>query len=123
MDGKTASRLFFALTRLAIGLIGLNTLMGIIGGRFVPILPPLPDTVPAHDLLTYVSIIVSLVGGAGLFTRRAGAAAALLLLVYFLVWAALFKVPIIVRAPLEEVSYQNMGESLALVAAAWVLYR
>jgi len=123
MEWKTASRLFFAVTRLAIGLIGLNTLLGLMGGRFVPALPPVPKTVPAHDLLTYVSITVSLAGGAGLLVRRTGAPAALLLLVYFLVWAALFKVPIIVHAPLEEVSYQNLGEGLVLVAAAWVLYR
>lgn len=123
MFSTKPSHLFFALTRIAIGLIGFNTLYGFVGGRFMPILPPLPQSVPAHALLTYVSIVVSLVGGIGLLTRRAGAPAALLLLVYFLAWAILFKVPIIVRAPFEEVSYQNMGESLVLVAAAWVLYR
>jgi uncharacterized membrane protein len=123
MDWRMVSRLFFALTRLAMGLIGLNTLTGFIGGGSIPMLPPLPDTVPAHELLTYVSIAVSLVGGAGLLARRTGAAAALVLLAYFIAWAVLFKVPIIVRAPLEEVSYQNMGESLVLVAATWVLYR
>lgn len=123
MFSTKPSHLFFALTRIVIGLIGFNTLYGFVGGRFMPILPPLPQSVAAHALLTYVSIIVSLVGGIGLLTRRAGAPAALLLLVYFVVWAILFKVPIIVRAPFEEVSYQNMGESLVLVAAAWVLYR
>src|SRR5437016_1159990 len=98
MRWMKTSRLFFAVTRLAIGLIGLNTLFGLVGGSFVPILPPLPESVPAHELLTYVSITVSLVGGAGLLTKRAGAPAALVLLVYFLVWAALFKVPVIIHA-------------------------
>jgi len=86
-------------------------------------LPPLPESVPAHELLTYVSITVSLATGAGLLAKRTAAPAAFVLMVYFLVWAALFKVPIIIHAPLEEVSYQNMGESLVLIAAAWVLYR
>src|SRR5207253_3246143 len=123
MDWKTASRLFFAATRLAIGLIALISLLGLIAGSFMPMLQPVPKTVPAHDLLTYLSILVSLGCGAGLFLRRTAAPAALVLLVYFLVWAAIFKVPIIIHAPLEEVSYQNMGESLVLVAAACVLYR
>ena len=123
MESRTAARLFFAMTRLAIGLIALNTLFGLIGGSFVPTLPPLPESVPAHELLTYVSITVSLAAGAGLLAKRTAAPAALVLLVYFLVWAALFKVPIIIHAPLEEVSYQNMGESLVLIAAAWALYR
>ena len=117
------SHLFFAATRIAIGLIGLNTLLAFVGGRFVPILPPLPQSVPAHELLTYVSIAVSLLCGAGLLVKRIASPAALVLLAYFLIWAALFKLPIIVHAPLEEVSYQNMGESLVLVAAAWILYR
>src|SRR5262249_26314728 len=36
-------------------------------------------------------------------------------------WMLVFKAPFIVRAPLEEVSYQSTGENAVWVAAAWVL--
>jgi uncharacterized membrane protein len=115
MDWKAASRIFFAVTMIAIGIIGFA------GGGFAAIWEPVPKAAPGRELLAYLCALVALACGAGLLVRRTAAAAALVLLISLLVWTVLFKAPFIVRAPLEEVSYQSTGENLVLVAAAWIL--
>lgn len=116
MDWKTVSRLFFAVTMIAIGIIGLA------GGGFAPIWRPVPDATPGRQILAYLCTFISLATGAGLLTKRSAAPAALVLLIYLLVWTALFKVPFIIRAPLVEVSYQSCGQNAVLIAAARILY-
>jgi uncharacterized membrane protein len=116
MDRKTAARLFFALTLIAIGVAWL------IGGGFAPILRPVPDGAPARDLLTYLSSLIVAACGAGLLWKRSASLAALILFLFVAVWTLAFKFPFIVRAPLVEGSYQANGENWVLIAAAWVLY-
>jgi uncharacterized membrane protein YphA (DoxX/SURF4 family) len=116
MQWKTASRIFFALTMIAIGLIGL------IGSGFAPIWLPVAETTPGRQGLAYLCILVSLACGAGLLVKRSMDPAALALLIYLLIWTGVFKLPFILRAPLEEVAYQSTGENIVLIAAAWVLY-
>jgi uncharacterized membrane protein YphA (DoxX/SURF4 family) len=116
MDLKKASHLFYAVTMIAIGVIGL------IRGGFAPIWVPVPETVPGRELLAYLCTLICLACGAGLLVKRTAAPAALVLFVYLLVWAALFKFPFIVRAPLVEGSYQTNGENAVVIAGAWVLY-
>jgi len=116
MNFKSAARLIFALTVIAIGIIGLA------GGDAAPIWQPVPETVPGRQLLVYLCTFVSLACGAGLLMKRTLAPAALALTIFLIVWTALFKLPFIFRAPLEEVSYQSNGENAVLIAAAWALY-
>jgi uncharacterized membrane protein YphA (DoxX/SURF4 family) len=116
MDWARASHLFFAVTMIAIGLIGLFS------GTFAPIWQPVAETMPGRQLLAYLCTFVSLATGGGLLVKRTAGPAALALFLYLLVWTAVFKFPFIVRAPLEEVSYQSCGENLVPIAAAWVLY-
>lgn len=116
MDWKTAARYLFALTLVAIAVIGL------VSGTFAPIWQPVPETAPARDLLAYFSTVIALACGAGLLVGRTAGPAALVLLVVLIVWTMAFKFPFIVRAPLEEVSYQSNGENWVMIAAAWVLY-
>lgn len=116
MHLKTATRLFFALTMLAMGAIG------VIGGNIAPIWQPVPDALPGQEILAYLCILVSLACGAGLLVRRTVAPAALLLYLYLLVWTTVFKGRFIIRAPLQEVTYQSIGENAVLIAAAWMLY-
>jgi uncharacterized membrane protein len=116
MNLKTASRVFFAVTMIAIGVIGLAR------GSFAPIWLPVPETLPGRQLLAYLCTFVSLASGAGLLAKRTAAPAAVVLFAYLLIWTAAFKVPFIFRAPLEEVSYQSCGENAVLIAAAWVLF-
>jgi uncharacterized membrane protein len=116
MDWKAASRLFFALTMIAIGVIGL------VSGGFAPIWGGVPQSLPDRNWLAYLCAFGSLACGAGLLAKRTAGIAALALLLYFSAWTIVFKVPFIVRDPLVEVTYQSAGETLVLVAAAWVLY-
>jgi len=115
MSFMKASRLFFALTLIAIGVIG------IVGGQIGAIWQPVPKTMPGREALAYACGLVSVGLGAGLLVKRAALPAAALLLAWLVAWTAVFKVPFIIRAPLVEVSYQTTGENLVLVAAAWVL--
>jgi uncharacterized membrane protein len=113
---KQASYLFFALTMIAIGVIGFAS------ATFAPIWAGVPKALPDRQLLVYLSSAISLGCGACLLIKRTAAQAALVLLVYLIIWTGLFKVPFIVRQPLVEVSYQTCGENAVLIAAAWVLF-
>jgi uncharacterized membrane protein YphA (DoxX/SURF4 family) len=116
LDPLRASRLFFALTLLAIGL------MGLLSGGFAPIWAGVPKSLPDRQLLAYACTFIALGCGAGLILKRTAASAALALLVYLIIWTLLFKGRFIIRQPLAEVSYQSFGENVVLIAAACVLY-
>ena len=116
MHFKTASKLFFALTMIAIGV------MGLVSGAFAPIFAGVPKSLPDRQLLADLSTAVSLACGVGLMVKRTTGAAAFVLFAYLLLWTILFKVPFIIRQPLVEVSYQSCGESAVLTVGAWVLY-
>ena len=116
MPWKTVSHLVFALTMIGIGLIGF------VKGGFAPIWAGVPKSLPDRQLLAYLCALVALGCGAGLLVRRVAAPAALVLASYLTIFTALFKVPLIIRQPLVEVSYQTTGENAVLIAAAWALY-
>ncbi len=106
----------FAVTMIALGIIGLIT------GDFVGVWGGVPESMPTREALAYICALVALASGLGLFWRGTSAFAARVLFVYLLLWLIVFKVPFIVRAPLVEGSYQTTGETAAIVAGAWVLY-
>lgn len=106
----------FAATMIALGI------MGLIKGDFTAIWGGVPEHLPGRAVLAYGCAVVALAGGLGLFFRRTQASAALLLLVVLALWLIVFKGQFVVRAPLQEVSYQTCGETATIVAAAWVLY-
>jgi len=116
MDFKSASRIFFALTLIAIGIVGLSK------GDFAPIWQPVGESVLGRQPLAYLCALVSLACGAGLLAKRTLVPAALIFALFLLVWTAVFRFPFILKAPLEEVSYQTNGENAVLIAAAWLLY-
>jgi uncharacterized membrane protein len=105
-----------AATMIAIGI------MGLIKGGFAPIWESVPKGVPAREVLAYLCAFISLASGVGLLWQRAVAPAARVLLAYLLLWLLAFKIPPIVRAPAAAVTYESCGETVVMVAAAWVLY-
>jgi len=105
----------FAILMIACGLVGF------IEGRFAPIWAPVAQATPARDVLLYLCAFVALAGGVGLLLKATAPIAARGLFIYLALWMLLFKVPFIIRAPFEEVSYQSNGENAVWVAAAWVL--
>ena len=116
MHAKAASHTIFALTMVAIGVIGL------LSKDFAPIWQPVPSSYPDRQLLADLCTLVSLTGGVGLLIKRTSAPAALVLLAYLLIWTIVFKVPFIIRAPLVEGSYQSCGENAVVIAGAWTIY-
>jgi len=106
----------FALTMIALGI------MGLVKGDFAPIWQATLTGVPAREALVYLSAIISLVSGVGLFWQRTAAVASRVLLAYLLVWLLLFRLVHIFRAPSSQDSWSGFGETASIVAGAWVLY-
>src|SRR5689334_18147591 len=113
---RTASRVLFALTMMGVGVIEL------IDQNFASVWAGVPQAFPGREVLVYACALVALATGAGMLAKRTAAPAALLLLGYLWVWTIAFKGQFVVRAPLEEGTYQSIGENLVLIAATWVLY-
>jgi uncharacterized membrane protein len=113
---KSAGHVFFAVTLIGLGVLGLSR------GHFATVWQGVPDALPARESLAYLGSLIYLACGCGLLWQRAAALAARTLFAWLLLWMLAFKVPIIVQAPTVEVSYQECGQSAVLLAAAWVLY-
>ncbi len=105
----------FAATLITLGIMGLIT------GDFTPIWLPVPKGVPAREALVYLSAIVPLVSGIGLFWQRAAAVASRVLLSFLLAWLLLLDVPHFFLHPGMELTWA-VCKTAVMVAAAWVLY-
>lgn len=116
MRSAGVSRFLFAATLVGIGLAGL------IAGDFGAIWQPVSKTWPAREALVYTCALVSLGSGLGLLWRRTAAAAAGVLSVYLLLWLLVFKARFVLATPLSAVTWENCGETVAPMAAAWVLF-
>jgi len=114
MRNAGVGRAVFAATLIALGLYGLIT------GHFSAIWPSVPKTLPGREALAYVCALIALVGGAGLFWRRATLAG--VLLIWLLGWMLLVTGRFIWSAPLTVGPWENCAETAVLVAAAWTLY-
>jgi uncharacterized membrane protein len=112
----SVAHVLLALTLVALGVQGFLT------GDFTAVWEPVPKAVPARAVLIYLCAAVSLGCGVGLLLRRSAASAARVLLGWLLLWLLLFRLPVILRAPATAVSWEGCGESVVIVAGAWVLY-
>jgi uncharacterized membrane protein len=106
----------FAATLIALGV------MGLVKGSFTPIWTGVPRGVPARAALAYLTAFISVGAGIGLLWRRAASMASRVLLVYLVLWLLLFRVPLILKAPIATVTWWACGETAVMVAAAWVLH-
>jgi uncharacterized membrane protein len=107
---------FFAVTMIALGILGLTQ------GDFTPTWSGVPKSLPARHVLAYLCAVISLLSGIGLLWRRTAVVAARLLLGSFLAWLLLFRVPLIFRAPTATVAWWASGDTAVMAAASWVLY-
>src|SRR5262245_38308955 len=93
----------FAVMMIALGVVGFIThdFAGVWGG--------VPDGLPMREWLAYLCAFIALACGAGLLFRGTVALAARVLLGWLLLWLLVAKGQFIIRAPLQEVSYQTCG--------------
>jgi len=105
----------FAATMIALGILGL------IKGDFGVIWQPVPEGVPAREVLIYLCAFISLASGIGLLWQRTAAVAARVLAGYLLLWFVLLRVPGIFLAS-DVDSWWSSGQIAVMLAAAWVLY-
>ncbi|HEX2668194.1 MAG TPA: DoxX family membrane protein [Gammaproteobacteria bacterium] len=106
----------FAATLVAIGIVGL------VRPEYAAIWNGVPKDFPARGALPYLCALVAIACGLGLLWPRTAAPAARVLLAWLLAWMLLFKGRFILLAPLQEGSYQSIGENAVIVAGAWVLF-
>ena len=106
----------FAAVFVAIGIVGM------VRSEYAAIWNGVPKWFPARELLPYLCGLVSIACGLGLLWPRTATLASRVMLGYLLVWTLLFKGRYILLQPLEEGTYQSIGENLVLIAGAWVLY-
>ena len=95
-------RALFALTMIALGVLGL------IQGDFTPIWVPVPKSEPAREVLVYLSAVVALVSGVGLLWKRTADIASRVLLGFLLAWLLLLNVPHLILSP--EIGRASCGE-------------
>jgi uncharacterized membrane protein len=116
MRFASPGHVLLAATMIALGLLGFAT------GNFTAVWEPVPKSIPGRSALAYLCAVISLGAGLGLLWQRTAALAARILLGYLLLWLALFRLPVALRAPTAAVSWEGCGETAVIVAAAWVLY-
>jgi uncharacterized membrane protein len=111
-----AGQALFAITLIALGLLGL------IQGDFTSVWQPGPPGEPGHEILVYLCALISVACGLGLLWQRARASAARILLAYLLIWLMLVRLPEVFAAPGVVGSWFGCSETAVIVAGAWVLY-
>src|ERR1700754_1666141 len=109
-----------ALTLFAVGMIGLG-ILALIYGDFALVWQPVAKWVPGRAALAYLSGLIMLVGGAGLFFRATANWSVRVLFPYLIVWAFL-KVPALFVAPKLEAVWLGFGELVMLLAGGWTLF-
>lgn len=111
----SAGHAAFAVILIALGI------QGLIKGDFTAVWEPVPIGAPAREALIYLCASISLASGIALLWRRTAALAAGLLLSSFLVWFLLWRVRALFLTTLVEGTW-SCGETLAMMAGAWVLF-
>jgi uncharacterized membrane protein len=105
----------FAATMIGLGILGL------IKGDFTVIWEPVPKSVPAREVLVYLSAFVSLASGIGLLWRRTAALAARVLLAILVLWFLVWRISPLFLVPLVQATW-SCGQTLVMMSAAWVLF-
>jgi uncharacterized membrane protein len=111
----SAGHAAFAATMITLGILGL------IKRDFVALWQPVPKSVPAREVMSYLCALIPVASGIGLLWQRASAAAARVLLAYLLFWLLVLRVPLIFISPSVGVWWASC-QTAVMTAATWVLY-
>jgi len=125
MDSKTARQnpihiaspghLAFAAIMIGLGVLGL------IKRDLTVVWLPVPNGVPAREVLAYLCSLVSLATGVGLLWRRTASLAARVLLAYLVLWFLLWRIYGFFVLPIVASTW-SCGQTLVMMAAVWVLF-
>lgn len=111
------SQLFFALTMIALGVLGF------IYGDVAMVWQHLPiEHMPGARVIAYAFALIELAAGIGLLLRRWAKAASIVLAAFLLVWTVLLKLPAVIVVPSMEATWLGFGEIAVMLAGAWVLF-
>jgi uncharacterized membrane protein len=108
-------QVLFAVTMMAIGIVGLTNV------DFTVIWQPVPKSLPGRETLVYLCALISLASGVALLWQRTAAIAARVLLLWFLLWLLFFRLPAFSHGFTVDV-YWAACQTAVMLAAAWVLY-
>lgn len=103
---------FFAIALATLGVLGLTV------GDFAMVWQDVPKWVPERTVLAYVCAAFELLAGIGLCLWPASRRIAPWVQVYMVAWLVLLRLPQVVAAPLQEVSWLGFGETSILLAGA-----
>ncbi len=112
----TFARVLFAASLIALGITA------VVRRSFVPVWTGVPKDFPARMAVVWLCAFISLGCGLGLLWRRTAAIASRLLLACLVLWFLLFRIPLIFRAPKNPAVSWVCGETLVMIAGAWVLF-
>jgi uncharacterized membrane protein len=116
MTQRQSARIAFAS-----GMIGLG-IIGFVFGDFAQLWKFAPAYVPAHQSLAYASSTLLLVCGIALLFKPTETLAARVLFPYWALIVLALKLPVVLKHPLVEVTYQSMSEIVVVMTGAWVLF-
>ena len=106
---------------LALGSMGLGV-VGIVAADFIGRWEPVPEDIPLHGELAWLSGLVLLACGAGLVGQRTMRAAALALALFLLLWIVALHGPLVAVAPTDVRCWLYLGEVLAIACGALMLW-
>lgn len=91
-------------------------------GASTPVWGNFPPAGPARSAFAGLRVVLYVGCSLGMLWPRIAIVAVRVLCAYLFLWMLLVKFPIILSQPSVEVSYEEVGETAVLVAAAWTLY-
>lgn len=111
----SAGHAVFAAIMIALGI------QGLIRGDFTAVWQPVPKGAPLREVLVYLCALISLACGIGLLFRRTAIVAARVVLGALVVWFLLWRIRFLFETDLVDATW-SMGETMAMIGGAWVLF-
>jgi uncharacterized membrane protein len=109
------SHLFFALVLIGWGILGL------VKGDFAAGWLPVPESMPAREVLVYLTAFVCIGCGAGLLFRQTATLAGRLLFVWFVLWLMFLRVPWMF-IEFSVGTWWSASSTALMTGATWILY-
>lgn len=119
MPHMTIHRL--AQCAFATGIIGLG-IVGLVHGDFDAVWRTVPASLPGRQALEYATAALLVICGTALLLRRTERPAIRVLLPLLALVVLLLKIPIVIKAPMVEGSYQSLSEMVVVLTGAWALH-